>query len=93
YGVKYFPFNNSKLTDAVPLVAVLECNLIVFHPYRTLLSICKKESLSALQTEAGGVAVAVDDGSRYWGNGDEQLELPDDAFQLGWWGRQIIRVQ
>ncbi|KAG1731974.1 cyclin-like protein [Suillus paluster] len=89
YGVKYFPSDNSKLAEMeFYLVADLECDLTVFHPYRTLLSICKKESSNDLQTEAGevgvGVGVEVDDGPRYWGSGDGQLELPDDAFQLAW---------
>lgn len=85
YSVKYFPSDNSKLAEMeFYLVADLECDLTVFHPYRTLLAICKKESSNDLQTEAGEVGVGVDDGPRYWGNGDGQLELPDDAFQLAW---------
>ncbi|KAG1822280.1 cyclin-like protein [Suillus variegatus] len=85
YGVKYFPSDNSKLAEMeFYLVADLECDLTVFHPYRTLLSLCKKESSNDLQTEAGEVGVGVDDGPRYWGSGDGQLELPDDAFQLAW---------
>lgn len=85
YGVKYFPSDNSKLAEMeFYLVADLECDLTVFHPYRTLLAICKKESSNDLQTEAGEVGVGVDDGPRYWGSGDGQLELPDDAFQLAW---------
>ncbi|KAG2137138.1 cyclin-like protein [Suillus bovinus] len=83
YGVKYFPSDNSKLAEMeFYLVADLECDLTVFHPYRTLLSICKKESSTDLQTEAG--EVGMDDGPRYWGSGDGQLELSDDAFQLAW---------
>ncbi|KIK32612.1 hypothetical protein CY34DRAFT_757505 [Suillus luteus UH-Slu-Lm8-n1] len=85
YSVKYFPSDNSKLAEMeFYLVADLECDLTVFHPYRTLLAICKKESSNDLQTEAGEVGVGVDDGPRYWGSGDGQLELPDDAFQLAW---------
>ncbi|KIK42115.1 hypothetical protein CY34DRAFT_84145 [Suillus luteus UH-Slu-Lm8-n1] len=85
YGVKYFLSDNSKLAEMeFYLVADLECDLTVFHPYRTLLAICKKESSNDLQTEAGEVGVGVDDGPRYWGSGDGQLELPDDAFQLAW---------
>ncbi|KAJ8581017.1 cyclin-like protein [Rhizopogon salebrosus TDB-379] len=85
YSIKYFPSDNSKLAEMeFYLVADLECDLTVFHPYRTLLSICKKESSNDLQTEAGEVGVGVDDGPRYWGSGEGQLELPDDAFQLAW---------
>ncbi|OAX37568.1 cyclin-like protein [Rhizopogon vinicolor AM-OR11-026] len=85
YGMKYFPSDNSKLAEMeFYLVADLECDLTVFHPYRTLMSICKKESSNDLQAEAGEVGVGVDDGPRYWGSGEGQLELPDDAFQLAW---------
>jgi len=83
--MKYFLSDNSKLAEMeFYLVADLECDLIVFHPYRTLLSICKKESSNDLQAEAGEVEVGMDDGSRYWGSGEGQLELSDDAFQLAW---------
>ncbi|KXN91161.1 RNA polymerase II holoenzyme cyclin-like subunit [Leucoagaricus sp. SymC.cos] len=45
YGVKNFPSDNSKLAEMeFYLVDDLECDLTVFHPYRTLLTLCKKES-------------------------------------------------
>ncbi|KAG1766807.1 cyclin-like protein [Suillus occidentalis] len=62
YGVKYFPSDNSKLAEMeFYLVADLECDLTVFHPYRTLLAICKKESSNDLQTEADGQLELPDD--------------------------------
>ncbi|KAI6160695.1 cyclin-like protein [Pisolithus thermaeus] len=85
YGVKNFPMDNSKLAEMeFYLVADLECDLTVFHPYRTLMSLCRKEGSSESQTEAGEVGVGIDDGPRYWGTGEGQLELPDEALQLAW---------
>ena len=65
-------------------MADLECDLTVFHPYRTLMALCRKEGSSSSQTEAGEVGVGIDNGPRYWGTGEGQLELPDDAIQLAW---------
>ena len=87
FGVKSFPSDNSKLAEMeFYLVADLECDLTVFHPYRTLTALCKKESANDSMTEAGEVGAEVDDGPRYWGTGEGQLELSDDALQLAWWG-------
>ncbi|KAI6020174.1 hypothetical protein PISMIDRAFT_675129 [Pisolithus microcarpus 441] len=85
YGVKNFSVDNSKLAEMeFYLVADLECDLTVFHPYRTLMSLCRKEGSNESQTEAGEVGVGIDDGPRYWGTGEGQLELPDEALQLAW---------
>ncbi|KAI6014986.1 cyclin-like protein [Pisolithus orientalis] len=85
YWVKNFPVDNSKLAEMeFYLVADLECDLTVFHPYRTLMSLCQKEGSSESQTEAGEVGVGIDDGPRYWGTGEGHLELPDEALQLAW---------
>ncbi|KIK81129.1 hypothetical protein PAXRUDRAFT_35965 [Paxillus rubicundulus Ve08.2h10] len=85
YGVKSFPSDNSKLAEMeFYLVADLECDLTIFHPYRTLMALCEKESSGDLMTEAGEVGVCTDDGPRYWGTGEGQLELPDEALQLAW---------
>ncbi|KAF8548321.1 cyclin-like protein [Imleria badia] len=85
FGVKSFPSDNSKLAEMeFYLVADLECDLTVFHPYRTLTALCKKESANDSAAEAGEVGTEVDDGQRYWGTGEGQLELSDDALQLTW---------
>ncbi|KAJ7182619.1 cyclin-like protein [Mycena crocata] len=95
YGVKNFPSDNSKLAEMeFYLVDDLECDLTVFHPYRTLLALCKsvdgsEEHASAAlahEEEAGevGVGIAADDGTRYWGTGDGQLELPQNGLQTAW---------
>ena len=84
FGVKSFPSDNSKLAGVeFYLVADLECDLTVFHPYRTLKALCKKESVNESIAEAGEVGVEADDGP---GTGEGQLELRDDALQLAWWG-------
>lgn len=87
FGVKTFPSDNSKLAEMeFYLVADLECDLTVFHPYRTLTALCKKESADDSTAEAGEVGTEVGDGPRYWGTGEGQLELSDDALQLAWYG-------
>ncbi|KAJ7721355.1 cyclin-like protein [Mycena maculata] len=92
YGVKNFPSDNSKLAEMeFYLVDDLECDLTVFHPYRTLLALCKsdegaQDASPADEEEAGevGVGLTPDDGPRYWGTGDGQLELPPNGLQTAW---------
>ncbi|KAJ3544186.1 hypothetical protein NM688_g5771 [Phlebia brevispora] len=67
------------------LVDDLECDLVVFHPYRTLMTLCGKEGIAmAVDAEAGEVGVGVQDGARYWGTGEGKLELQEPALQLAW---------
>ncbi|KAF4615909.1 hypothetical protein D9613_011362 [Agrocybe pediades] len=91
YGVKTFSSSdNSKLAEMeFYLVDDLECDLIVFHPYRTLLALCKKapgEDNSSEEGEAEDeeVGVGIDDGPRYWGTGQGRLELTPAALQTAW---------
>lgn len=73
------------------LVDDLECDLVVFHPYRTLLALCKKESshghtADETEAEAGelGAGIGAEDGPRYWGTGQGRLELSEGALQTAW---------
>jgi cyclin C len=72
------------------LVDDLECDLVVFHPYRTLLVLCKREAnTSPEHGEEGealdlGTGLDASDGPRYWGTGEGQLELPPGALQVAW---------
>ncbi|KAK7053766.1 CYCLIN domain-containing protein [Favolaschia claudopus] len=91
YNIKHFPSDNSKLAEMeFYLVDDLECDLTVFHPYRTLLALCKSgngsEDASAQEEEAGevGAGIPADDGPRYWGTGQGQLELPPNGLQTAW---------
>ena len=89
YGASTFPPENSKLAEMeFYLVDDLECDLTVFHPYRTLLTLCRKETgpeaSSVQDTEAGELGTGVDDGPRYWGTGEGQLELQEGALQMAW---------
>jgi cyclin C len=93
YNVKHFPSDNTKLAEMeFYLMDDLECDLTVFHPYRTLLTLCKKEvsdGASLFGSEEGeadeaGIGVGGEDGPRYWGTGDGQLELSDGALQTAW---------
>ena len=85
------------------LVDDLECDLTVFHPYRTLTAICKPDPSSSgaastgstgaeTETEEGEAIeedssrASADDGPRYWGTGEGQLELPEGGFQHAWYG-------
>ena len=91
FGVKSFPSDNSKLAEMeFYLVADLECDLTIFHPYRTLIALCKKEGADESATEAGEVGAEVEDGPQYWGTGEGQLELSDDALQLAWYAIPIL---
>ena len=90
YGVKSFPSDNSKLAEMeFYLVDDLECDLIVFHPYRTLMTLCGKEgSTVAVDSEAGELGVGMQD--RFWGTGEGRLELQEGAVQTAWWELQLV---
>ncbi|KAH9927865.1 cyclin-like protein [Amylocystis lapponica] len=83
YGIKSFPSDNSKLAEMeFYLVDDLECDLTVFHPYRTLMTLCRKEgSPTASESDAGEVG-SNSDGPRYWGSGEGKLELQEGALQM-----------
>jgi len=86
-----FPSDNSRLAEMeFYLVDDLECDLTVFHPYRTLLTLCGKEGSvmmdygdDSTEAEAGEVGVGVDD-PRYWGTGYGKLEVQEPALQMAW---------
>ncbi|KAI0329900.1 cyclin-like protein, partial [Cubamyces sp. BRFM 1775] len=81
YGIKTFPSDNSKLAEMeFYLVDELECDLTVFHPYRTLTTLVGKGAQPASQAEAG----EAEDGPRYWGTGEGKLELTEPAIQTAW---------
>ena len=66
------------------LVSDLECDLTVFHPYRTLMSICGAETVAAIDAEAGAVGGGIDDGPRYRGTGEGKLVLDIAPIEMGW---------
>ncbi|KAH9916794.1 cyclin-like protein [Fomitopsis serialis] len=86
YGIKTFPSDNSKLAEMeFYLVDDLECDLTVFHPYRTLMTLCWKEGGSGISdTEVGELGAGIDDGPRYWGTGEGRLEMHEGALQKAW---------
>ncbi|KAF8574447.1 cyclin-like protein [Ramaria rubella] len=92
YDIKGFPSDNTRLAEMeFYLVDDLECDLTVFHPYRTLMTLCGKEGSTEMEAEgvlmmeaeAGEVGVGVDD-PRYWGTGHGKLELQEPALQMAW---------
>lgn len=92
YNVKTFTSDNTKIAEMeFYLVDDLECDLTIFHPYRTLLTLCKTgEGQLPDESEEGeagevGVGIGAEDGPRYWGTGEGQLELADGALQIAWW--------
>ena len=89
YGVKNFPSDTSKLAEMeFYLMDDLECDLTVFHPYRTLMTLCCREGASVVlgaDAEAGELGAGVDDGPRYWGTGEGRLELHEGALQMAWY--------
>ena len=66
------------------LVDDLECDLTVFHPYRTLLALCGLES-GTLVGEAGEVGAGIEEGERYWGTGECKIELDEGGLQMAWY--------
>lgn len=61
----------------------------MFHPYRTLLALCKAGSTGeddSVEAEAGevGIGIGVEDGPRYWGTGEGKLEMSPGALQTAW---------
>ncbi|KAE9393130.1 C/H/G cyclin [Gymnopus androsaceus JB14] len=84
-GKPTFPSDNSKLAEMeFYLVDDLECDLVVFHPYRTLLALCRKDA--EVEAEAGelGTGIGAEDGPKYWGSGRGKLELSEGALQTAW---------
>ncbi|KAF8905783.1 cyclin-like protein [Gymnopilus junonius] len=75
YSSRGFSADNAKIAEMeFYLVDDLECDLVVFHPYRTLLTLCRQESTGETPSEEGealefGVGIGSDDGPRYWGTG------------------------
>lgn len=88
YGIKNFPSDSTKLAEMeFYLVDDLECDLIVFHPYRTLMTVVKDSSgsqVSLTDKEAGELGTGIEDGPRYWGTGEGKLTLHQTAVQTAW---------
>ncbi|EJD05692.1 cyclin-like protein [Fomitiporia mediterranea MF3/22] len=88
YNVRHFPTENSKLAEMeFYLVDDLECDLLVFHPYRTLMALVKDASQaeqSLEEKEAGELGAGIDDGPRYWGTGEGKLDMHTGGIQNAW---------
>lgn len=91
YNLKHFPSDNSKLAEMeFYLLDDLDCDITVFHPYRTLLALCGKDSSLLVEddAEAGELGKPHHDGPKYWGTGVGKLELEEGAVQMAW----LVRV-
>lgn len=87
------PLDNHRLAEMeFYLVDELECNLTVFHPYRTLTALCTKEvkGVEMLADTAAPIpgqdhgGSGVDSGDRYWGTDTGKLILDEKLLQLAW---------
>ncbi|KLO17490.1 cyclin-like protein [Schizopora paradoxa] len=88
YGVPMQPLDNSKVAEMeFYLMEDLECDLVVFHPYRTLMSLVRDPGTVAqelLEKEAGELGTGVDDGPRYWGTDEGKLSMQTGGIQMAW---------
>lgn len=96
YNIRHFPTDNSKLAEMeFYLVDDLECDLVVFHPYRTLMALVRDTS-QAEQTieekEAGELGAGIEDGPRYWGTGEGKLDMHCGGIQNAWCVKQAHRL-
>lgn len=69
------------------LMEDLECDLVVFHPYRTLVALVRDQNTSSnevFEKEAGELGVGVDDGPRYWGTDEGKLAMHAGGIQMAW---------
>lgn len=94
------PLDNHRLAEMeFYLVDELECDLTVFHPYRSLVTLVGKETEEATARDiiaegtttlhSGGQDMEIDggkdeSGERYWGTGVGKLLLDDKTLQLAW---------
>lgn len=92
-GIWSVPLDNHRLAEMeFYLVDELECNLTVFHPYRTLTTLCTKESKDIEPMPADSATTnpielggnGVDGDERYWGTDVGKLILDEKLLQLAW---------
>ncbi|KAH7343890.1 cyclin-like protein [Rhizoctonia solani] len=92
YQYKSFPADHSKLAEMeFYLLEDLDFDLIVFHPYRSLLALLPRYE-TVQESEAGEVSIGAgstasfyNDGERYWGTGEGRMEgIEDGAIQMAW---------
>lgn len=87
-GIWTVPPDNHRLAEMeFYLVDELECDLTVFHPYRTLTTLCSKdlkesEMAAELAASIRDPGNGVENGERYWGTGVGKLVLHEKPLQL-----------
>ncbi|KAK7459632.1 RNA polymerase II holoenzyme cyclin-like subunit [Stygiomarasmius scandens] len=83
YNIKNFPSDNTKLAEMeFYLVDDLECDLTIFHPYRSLLALCKKASPNASPGPTSGSDISAalmeaEAGELQFGVGGDLLSADD----------------
>jgi len=89
-GNKNITADNSKLAEMeFYLVEDLECDLVVFHPYRSLMALVKDQATAnglrtAPERESGELGFGVEDGEKYWGTQESKLSLHAGDLQIAW---------
>lgn len=86
-GIWTVPLDNHRLAEMeFYLVDELECDLTVFHPYRTLTTLCAKElkDTEVVTNSHRDPGNGVDSGERYWGTDAGKLILDEKPLQLAW---------
>lgn len=88
YNVRHLPTDNTVLAEMeFYLVDELDCDLVVFHPYRTLMTLVRytdQGEQAIEEKEAGELGAGIDDGTRYWGTGEGKLDMHTGGIQNAW---------
>jgi cyclin C len=90
FGGNPFPTETSKLAEMeFYLMDELECDLTIFHPYRTLMSLCRASSSKpwdGIDNEVGELGIFSDEkGVPLVRSQDERLVLEDAQLQRAWY--------
>lgn len=87
YNIRNFPPDTSKLAEMeFYLVDDLECDLVVYHPYRTLMILARSPDWTASDSdlEAGELGTGIEDGEKYWGSNCKRLDMQAGGAQFAW---------
>jgi hypothetical protein len=71
------------------LLEDLDFHLIVFHPYRDLVALCARyDVIEFEQGEQGEIPIE----ERFWGTGQDRLDLDDALVRTAWYGYRLRLV-
>ncbi|CAA7263927.1 unnamed protein product [Cyclocybe aegerita] len=85
YNTRSFSLDHAKIAEMeFYLIDDLEGDLIIFHPYRTLLSLCKKETPNHTLSSSAEQGRVHKMETKDKDSGDGRLELTPAALQTAW---------